>query len=784
MIPQEPGMSNQQQIDPMVQQVTEMISASMNQGRDIIDIITELSQQEIDQQVIGQALMMGGMKEEDIFAVFEQVQERMQPPGPSGPDALNQNPQLLARNEELEQPSPENFLQGVETDMMAKSGIEIKKKNRGKFTAWAKARGMGVQEAARKVMANKDKYPPSVVKMANFAKNAAKFKREEGGETFPDLTGDGKVTQADILKGRGVFEPGGEILTTLKSFTDYLDAKKDSYKKNKVTRSGGYNSGGYDRRALMTAPLFNPIGNIVEAGLDVYDNLFSPDGTFTNRDEKRIADQDPSNLAKYYNFGLNVDDSEENVNALANYYRQVVREQREKVNGLDEGDAQHAINNAMSVDQFNDPTIAMQGGDIPKAQFGLRGTGSYNDDISQAARFKVAEEQRKEEREALKAMMSQYPDLPPEEEVRVEDIENPEDIYNEDMVFAEDLLEEVNMPELFVTNPVEGTVNRFLNSQGMKEAAGVAGGIVDIANPVNDYFDYLKKFKAEDDRKFGFMADNAFATQTSDTSDKGNYKELSGMLRSTKDRVVGLDEFLEQPGQRFLSREGGEPNNKGFHALPDFVQDKIMKRQEGGEKGEAAYLANRDRVIKREMAKAQEGTETSGLRTFFNRIKDYEAPLPVELGYDIKQLLGGFDNYQDNPYYDNFMGLDQSTVDTLEDAFVGVGDFSKDDVQDLLKKLNMTKQQANKLIKNTEKYKELDFGEKLIFNVAAKSYGLQRGGGMDYTEGVRQREGSYNPPNRKYTLDPRFKQGGGEIVDLSADMITELIAAGADIEIL
>jgi len=26
---------------------------------------------------------------------------------------------------------------------------------------------------------------------------------------FPDLTGDGKVTQADILKGRGVFKKGG-----------------------------------------------------------------------------------------------------------------------------------------------------------------------------------------------------------------------------------------------------------------------------------------------------------------------------------------------------------------------------------------------------------------------------------------------------------------------------------------------------------------------------------------------------------------------------------------------
>jgi hypothetical protein len=26
---------------------------------------------------------------------------------------------------------------------------------------------------------------------------------------FPDLTGDGKTTQADILKGRGVFKKGG-----------------------------------------------------------------------------------------------------------------------------------------------------------------------------------------------------------------------------------------------------------------------------------------------------------------------------------------------------------------------------------------------------------------------------------------------------------------------------------------------------------------------------------------------------------------------------------------------
>ena len=32
---------------------------------------------------------------------------------------------------------------------------------------------------------------------------------EEKRGKFPDLTGDGKVTRADVLKGRGVFKSGG-----------------------------------------------------------------------------------------------------------------------------------------------------------------------------------------------------------------------------------------------------------------------------------------------------------------------------------------------------------------------------------------------------------------------------------------------------------------------------------------------------------------------------------------------------------------------------------------------
>ena len=53
---------------------------------------------------------------------------------------------------------------------------------------------------------------------------------KKGGKAkFPDLTGDGKITRADILKGRGVFRKGGATRPTGK----VLEAIKQDYKKNK-----------------------------------------------------------------------------------------------------------------------------------------------------------------------------------------------------------------------------------------------------------------------------------------------------------------------------------------------------------------------------------------------------------------------------------------------------------------------------------------------------------------------------------------------------------------------
>lgn len=59
--------------------------------------------------------------------------------------------------------------------LFSDGGIMIKKANRDKFTESADRAGMGVQEYARHILANKDDYSPTLVKRANFARNAANW---------------------------------------------------------------------------------------------------------------------------------------------------------------------------------------------------------------------------------------------------------------------------------------------------------------------------------------------------------------------------------------------------------------------------------------------------------------------------------------------------------------------------------------------------------------------------------------------------------------------------------
>ena len=63
----------------------------------------------------------------------------------------------------------------------------------------------------------------------------AKVQRQEfkkGGKAFPDLTGDGKVTFKDVLKGRGVIKKKGGMIKK----ADMLTAKMSEKKKGKMMK--------------------------------------------------------------------------------------------------------------------------------------------------------------------------------------------------------------------------------------------------------------------------------------------------------------------------------------------------------------------------------------------------------------------------------------------------------------------------------------------------------------------------------------------------------------------
>jgi len=64
-------------------------------------------------------------------------------------------------------------------------------------------------------------------------KTVVKKKMKDGGKSFPDLNKDGKITKADILKGRGVIKNGGKLKAKVAA------VKKKAGKSPKKMMGGG-----------------------------------------------------------------------------------------------------------------------------------------------------------------------------------------------------------------------------------------------------------------------------------------------------------------------------------------------------------------------------------------------------------------------------------------------------------------------------------------------------------------------------------------------------------------
>ena len=76
--------------------------------------------------------------------------------------------------------------------------------------------------------------------MRQYYKKGKTVEKKKSGKKFPDLTGDGKVTRADILKGRGVFKRGGDVSkrTSPKKGESHRDRMKRNEKFDRIAEEG------------------------------------------------------------------------------------------------------------------------------------------------------------------------------------------------------------------------------------------------------------------------------------------------------------------------------------------------------------------------------------------------------------------------------------------------------------------------------------------------------------------------------------------------------------------
>ena len=547
MIPNQPGMQQQPQIDPQVMQITEIFSRSMEEGKQPQEVLIGLMEQEVDQNLIGQALMQLGYEEEAVIQLFEEVQNLQKPQSPS-PQQITNNPEQLARAEEMQQQSSPMDMNITSIDQ-AKSGIEIKPENKGKFTRWAKARDMSVSEAYNKVMGNTDNYPASVVKMANFAKNAAGWKKEEGGE-------------------QKAFEPHfmykGKRKIRAKDMETHLRLKEAGYTHDEPkAQYGGYISPDPFR---VNPALFSnqqiDYGKFINVGSEVYNDFFSKgdknkdnlaDGVFRDMGKKKEMN-DKGSLK--YEFDL----SSENINAYKAYKDKLEEEKK-----------------------FNEATLTpyeQRLNGLPKGQFGI----PYNYNNLDLGIFNPMFRNEANQISADKILQDRMRQGNPDEQT------------------SDELKESVNFPTLKTDRSFMDRVNNIPNTNAAAIYGAGSNAAFKIAGLANEIFDYNKYSDARKDLRTDTIADNLYGTFTDMNFKRGKGPDINtGIFGSEGDRTTGL----------YMSKEGGGVNNAGFKALPDYVQSNILSNMAyGGPKGAEAYLANKDRAIKRSMGRAQQGGET------------------------------------------------------------------------------------------------------------------------------------------------------------------------------
>ena len=683
MIPNQPGMQQQPQVHPAIQQVSVFFKESIDKGGKPEEVVMGLMQQEVDQNTIVQALMSLGYQENDLQVLFQNIQEQQQPADPTA-QQINQDPQQLARQQEIQE-DQQGLNVNIEPIEMAKSGIEIKPENEGKFTAWAKARGMSVQEAARKVMANKDRYPTRIVKMANFAKNAAGWKKEEGGEQKkfePHFMykGDRKIRAKDMethlrLKEAGYTHDAPKAQTG----NEMIDSAYEFANKNNTTvkdLEGNILYGGQDvvndkddglvqnpfyisPSAFHSGKRFSP-ASLVNSVMDFGTTLFSgqdkdndglKDGSLRDLKNKTIA-----NKAQKYadaDYTLNLDLGEENINNFKNWLTQYQKENPTVEGAISNLPTPNIKTNKSEINTTVDNVVEQgkdwlnknisglsttaQGvydalkkkiGSEDSKQFGGSSLNSNMFNIEDIVQNQLQTDYMADTQVVADAQLQQrFPglgDTPLESETKV----NNQQLLADAELDADSLFDKVDFGSVDVdTGGVFGALKRGYNSNAMRAFEDISGKGIGIISNINDFMEDADDSGYVDARE-NIIADNAYATKTDPQFKKGKGPDINtGLFGSDADRVTG-----------YYMKNGGT-NNPGFKALPKSVQANILQNmQDGGnpfnplklftgnleeyqQKGETPTRSRKSRSeIESEILELQNQIETEN-----SRIEDFQS---------------------------------------------------------------------------------------------------------------------------------------------------------------
>ena len=689
------GMMQQpaQQVDPALKQIGSFFTTAVQQGQQPEQVVMSLMQQEVDQQTIAQALMLVGYQEKQLTQLFNNIADmQVKENQPASAEEITSNPQELARAEEIEDESMGLPLLD-EIDPMAKSGIEIKPENKGKFTRWAKSRGMTVKEAYRKVLANKDRYPASVVKMANFARNAAGWDKGKKAETGQEML-DAANQFANVANSR-IVDQDNVILAG--------NAPKQE-------DEGFIQPGPFyvDPNAFKVGNNFS-LGKAANVLLEGYEDMFSgedkdgdglKDGSF--RDWAGKAERNRANKFANADYTFKFDLSDENLENIKAYRDsleedatvsdvvedagiQVDQDLLQKTTGAVSNFLEQNVENlsGAALETYNALKKKLQGNkryggeELPQALFGFGKRGrqakqKIKEDPIAFARLmagdvsaipgmmaKVGVELPRAQFAGQPGFMDFDPYdpnfdmgdylqqftqtdyqrdmntiIPPAQQRSASSDVVDNSTVEQEGPSSEELFARINQPTVDInTGGVGGFLDRLKNSNVARAFGDVSNFAVKAADVVNDFFEDEKIAKAKIDLRNSMVADNIYGTKTDPFNSRGTFDINSGLMGSEGDATTGL----------YLTKEGKElpasVDNPGFRALPPSAQKNILdnmpKKKYGGPKGEDAYLARRDAAIKASIA--QQKAMMGGEKNIVNVDSDMLAKL-IAAGADIEML--------------------------------------------------------------------------------------------------------------------------------------------------